>query len=102
MSIVVLTLLAPAALKEEIVDLLLGHEPTAQAGFVTREVHGHGISADYYSVVEQIRGFSRQVEITLTAPEPDVRSLLAILSAELPARGINYRMIPVAATGTIA
>ena len=101
MSTVVLTLLAPAALEEEIVDLLLGHEPTAQAGFVTREVHGHGISADYYSVVEQIRGFSRQVEITLTAPETDVRSLLAILGAELPARGINYRIVTAADIGTI-
>jgi hypothetical protein len=101
MSTVVLTLLAPAALKEEIVDLLLGHEPTAQAGFVTREVHGHGVSADYYSVVEQIRGFSRQVEMTLTAPESDVRSLLDILGGELSGRGITYRIVAVAMTGTI-
>jgi hypothetical protein len=102
MSIVVLTLLAPAALQEEIVDRLLDHEPTAQAGFVTREVQGHGLSADFDSVVEQIRGFSRQIEITLTAPEPDVRSLLAILGGELSSRGINYRIVQVAEAGTIA
>jgi hypothetical protein len=102
MSIVVLTLLAPAALMEEIVDLMLEHEPTAKAGFVTREAHGHGLAADYYSVVEQIRGFSRQVEITVTIPETDVFSLLAILGGELPGRGIKYRTVAVKESGTIA
>jgi hypothetical protein len=101
MTMVVLTLLAPAALQEEIADRLLDHEPTARAGFVTREVQGHGLSADYTSVVEQIRGFSRQVEITVTAPEPDVRSLLAVLGGDLSGRGIGYRIVPVVESGTI-
>jgi hypothetical protein len=101
MSAVALTLLAPLALQEEIVDRLLGFEPAARAGFVTREVGGHGLSADYYSVVEQIRGFSRQVEITLTADESDVRGLLAMLGGELSGRGIGYRIAPVVESGTI-
>jgi hypothetical protein len=101
MSTVVLTLLAPAALAEEIADRLLDHEPTARAGFVTREVQGHGVSADYTSVVEQIRGFSRQVEITLTADDAAVRELLGILQSELPGRGIGYRIVPVTERGTI-
>jgi hypothetical protein len=101
MSTVVLTLLAPAALQDEIVDRLLGHEPIAQAGFVTREVQGHGLSADYYSVVEQIRGFSRQVEITVTAGDSEVRSLLALLGGDLSGRGISFRIVPVVESGTM-
>jgi hypothetical protein len=101
MSTVVLTLLAPAALQDEIADRLLDHEPTARAGFVTREVQGHGLSAAYTSVVEQIRGFSRQVEITLTADDAAIRDLLGILQRELPGRGIGYRIVPVVESGTI-
>jgi hypothetical protein len=94
-SVVTLTLLAPAALEEQIVDLLLAEEPIARAGFTTQDVRGHGEAAAYKSVLEQVRGFTRLVEIAVTAPESDIRSLLVGLKEALPDRGIAYRIMPV-------
>lgn len=83
-------------------DLLLAHEPAARGGFTTPDVRGHGEAATYHSVIEQIRGFARLVEITLTAPEPDIQSLLVSLGQALPGRGITYRLAPVLDSGVLA
>lgn len=101
MSAAMLVLLAPAPLEERIIELLLAHEGAARGGFTSRDVRGHGEAATYHSVIEQIRGFTRLVEITLTLPEPEARSLLAALKAELPGRGVAYRLLAVAEAGAI-
>jgi len=95
MSTVALTLLARSALRDEIVDRLLSHEATARAGFVTRDVQGHGLSVEYHSVSEQIRGFCRQIEITVTAEETDIQSLLESLAIDFAGRGISYQLLSV-------
>ena len=98
MSIATLTLLAPAALEEQIADLLLAEDSIARAGFTARDVRGHGEAATYHSVVEKIRGFTRLVEIVVTAPESDIQGVLATLKELFPDRGINYRIMPVLAS----
>jgi hypothetical protein len=94
-----LTLIASAALEETIVDLMLGHEATARAGFTTRDVRGHGEATKYHSMVEQIRGHARQVEITVTAAESEIRSLLGLLRGEVAKRHVHYRIAPVTEVG---
>jgi hypothetical protein len=101
MTAVALVLLIPAALEEHVVDLLLDDEAAARAGFVTRDVRFHGDAASYHSVIEQIRGYTRVVEVTVTLPEPAVRTLLAAVSAALPGRGIVYRIVPITETGAL-
>lgn len=98
---VTMVLLAPAAIEEELIELLLTHEATASAGFTTRDVGGRGTRAVYRSVDEQIRGSTRLVEITLTAAEPDIRSLVADLSRRMSGHGINYVIMPVTTCGQI-
>jgi hypothetical protein len=100
-TLVTLTLLAPAALEEQIADLFLAHEPIARAGFTTCDVRGHGEAATYQNVLEQVRGFTRLVEFALTAPESDIQSLLVSLKEALPDRGINYRILLVLASDTL-
>ncbi|MCG6207272.1 DUF3240 family protein [Rhodopseudomonas sp. HC1] len=101
MSAVVLTLIAPAVLKDEVVAAMLAHPPTADAGFIAREVEGYGHNADFDSVVEQVRGHTLAVEIVVALPEPEARGLLGVLGEELPGRGIVWRMIAVSAAGMV-
>lgn len=95
MSVVTLTLLTPAALEEQILDLLLADASIARAGFTSQDVRGHGEAVTYQTAVEQVRGFTRLVEIAVTAPESDIQNLLVGLKEALPDRGIAYRMTPV-------
>ncbi|MBI5129922.1 MAG: DUF3240 family protein [Rhodopseudomonas palustris] len=101
MSVVVLTLIAPMALKEDLVAAMLAHEPTAQAGFVARAVEGHGRNVDFDSVVEQVRGYTLAVEIVLTVAEIDARGLLDALGDEFTGRGVSWRIMPTTAAGTL-
>ncbi|ABE41404.1 DUF3240 family protein [Rhodopseudomonas palustris] len=101
MSLVVLTLIAPTAVKEELVAAMLAHPQTAQAGFIAREIEGYGNSADCDSVVEQVRGHALAVEIALTVSEADARSLLAALGEEFSRSGVIWRMMAATASGTL-
>ncbi|NVO17385.1 MAG: DUF3240 family protein [Rhodoplanes sp.] len=101
MTLAALVLLIPAALEEEVVDRMLDHDSVARAGFITRDVRFHGDAAAYQSVIEQVRGYTRVVEITVTLPEPDLRRLLASVSEALPGRGISYRIVPIAEASTL-
>lgn len=98
---VVLSVFAPKEVAERLTDLLLGHEPTAAAGFTSGEVQGYGAATVFRSVAEQIRGRTRLVEITVVGTEPDVGDLLARLAEELPGRGITYRICALASAGTL-
>lgn len=100
MSVMVLTLIVPTALKEELVAAMLAHPPTADAGFVAREVEGYGHNVDFDSVVEQVRGHTLAVEIVVALPEAEARGLLDALADELPGRGVVWRMIA-ASGGTL-
>ncbi|ABD08980.1 conserved hypothetical protein [Rhodopseudomonas palustris HaA2] len=101
MSLVMLTLVAPMALKEDLVAAMLAHGPTAQAGFVAREVEGCGDRVAYDSSIERVRGHRLAVEIVVTAPEHDIRSLLDALRAGMAGRDVTWRIAAVTAAGTL-
>lgn len=93
MSAMVLTLLVPVALKDEVIAAMLAHEPTARVGFTAREVEGYGRDVDYDSVVEQVRGHTLSVEIVVTAEAAELRALLDTLGDEFGGRGVRWRMV---------
>jgi hypothetical protein len=101
MSRAVLTLTSAAVWKEDIIAAMLSHPPTAQAGFTTRDVEGHGQAAAYDSSVEQVRGHALAVEIVVVAAEADLRELLGALAPEFAGRGISWRIAAVAASGRL-
>jgi hypothetical protein len=101
MSVALLTLVASAAWKEDLVAAMLSHPPTARVGFTTRDVEGHGQFANYVSAVEQVRGHTLSVEIIVTAPESELRALLDTLGGEFAGRGVSWRIVSVAAAGTL-
>jgi hypothetical protein len=101
MSLVQLTLIAPMAMRDDLVAAMLAHEPTAQAGFLARQVDGYGSHADYDSVVEQVHGHTLAIEIVLTAEEACARGLLDALGEEFAGRGVVWRMAAVPAAGVL-
>lgn len=100
-QIVTLTLFAPAAIEEPLIETLLTHAPTASAGFHCRELHGYGDQSLFRSVSEQVRGSTRILEIGLTAAQSDVTELLAHLGGSLAGHRIGYVITPVSARGVI-
>lgn len=98
---VVLSIFAPKEIEERLTDLLLGHEPIAAAGFTSNEVHGHGAATAYSSVAEQIRGYTRLIEITVVMTEANIQDLLARLGEALPGREITYRIELLTSSGRI-
>ncbi|MGP9812456.1 DUF3240 family protein [Rhodopseudomonas sp. NSM] len=101
MNRVVLTLIAPAALKEHLIAVMLAHAPTAQAGLVAREVEGYGDGVEYDSSIERVRGHALAVEIVVAGPDEDIRSLLDLLGAEMARRGVTWRIVATTAAGIL-
>ncbi|WP_022723170.1 DUF3240 family protein [Rhodopseudomonas sp. B29] len=101
MTDAVLTLIAPAALKEDIAGALLAQPVIARRGFTIHHVEGHGDAIDYDRVIEQVRGYTSVVEIVATAPEPVLHEVLEAIGSEFAGRGIRWRIVAVEAWGTI-
>jgi hypothetical protein len=93
MTPVLLTLVAPAVLEEQLVAQLLGHEPTAAVGFDIRDIRRHGDTVAYHDIAEQIQGYARMIEIDIALPENEVEDLLRRLASELPNLGIKYSLV---------
>lgn len=101
MSAMVLTLLVPVTLKDDVIAAMLAHEPTARVGFTAREVEGYGRDVDYDSVVEQVRGHTLLVEIVVTADTEALRGLLDAVGDEFNGRGVRWRMVAATADGLL-
>ncbi|OPF96061.1 hypothetical protein I8G32_04625 [Rhodopseudomonas palustris] len=101
MSVMVLTLLVPVTLKDDVIAAMLSHGPTARAGFTAREVEGYGRDVDYDSVVEQVRGHTLSVEIVVTAEDAELRGLLDAIGDEFAGRGLRWRIVAAPAVGTL-
>ena len=101
MSLVLLTLIAPAALEEQLTGVLLAHEPTARAGFGVRDVRYHGNAQVYRDLTEQIKGYARMVEISVPLQDNECIDLVRNIAAELPNLGVKYRTSPLSASKAV-
>lgn len=94
-----LTLIAPKALEENLLDLLLEH-PALVSGFTTSEVEGHGRSITYQSNAEKVRGRALRVRMQIIMPHADVQILLQEIRQALPRANIVYYLTPVMEFGS--
>lgn len=94
-----LTLVFPAALEEQIVDLLLDHDAIV-AQFNTVHVDAHG-SALATSVAEQVRGRSGRAQCRLLMRRDDLSTLLAAVEVAIPRAGITYWAVPLLVFGRL-
>jgi len=94
-----LTLIAPKALEENLVDILLEHEALA-GGFITSEVRLHGGNVTYQSSVEQVRGRAQMGEMQIILHHAEAQALLRDIKQALPRAPIAYYMTPVTESGS--
>lgn len=95
-----LTLIAPKALEENLLDLFLEHEALA-GGFMTSEVEGHGRNVTYQSMAEKVRGHARQVRMQIIMQHADAQTLLHDIKQALPHVNIVYHITPVTESGSL-
>jgi hypothetical protein len=96
-----LTLVAPRALEEELVTLLLGMQP-ALPGFTTTPVAGHGESFEGASVNECVRGRIDRVLLWLVLPADRVMRVVTLLTGALPNSDVVWWIEPVDEMGRLA
>jgi hypothetical protein len=95
---VVLTLILPAALEEDVLDHLLAH-PEWVTGFTTAAAEGHGRNAVLQTTSEQIRGRARRRVVTLLVANATLDSLLGSLRAAFQNPEMAYWVTPLLGFG---
>ena len=94
-----LTLIAPQALEENLLDLLLERDALV-GGFTASGVEGHGRNVVYQSSAEQVRGRAHQVKMQIIMRHADAQTLLHDIKQALPHANIIYYITPLAEFGS--
>lgn len=95
-----LTLTAPKALEESLLDFLLEHDMLA-SDFTISEVAGHGRNTAYQSNAEKVRGHAQQVQMQIIMQHADAQTLLHDIKQALPRVNIAYYITPVTESGSL-
>ncbi|WP_235839969.1 DUF3240 family protein [Derxia lacustris] len=96
-----LTVVAPVALQDELIDVLLGL-PELVRGFTATPADGFGAGVRLPSAIEQVTGRARRVRLEVALTEAQIAPLLAALKAALPTPEIAYWVLPVLGFGRLA
>jgi hypothetical protein len=96
-----LTLVAPRALEEDLVSLLLEMQP-ALPGFTTAHVAGHGEGFARARVAERVQGRIERVLLWLVLPSETLERVLSRLCEALPQSEVVWWVEPVDAMGRLA
>jgi len=96
-----LTLVAPEALEENLVDLLLAR-PEISGGFTTLRADGHGAGGPLVGANENVRGRGRRVYFQLTLARESADQLLVDLRQALPDANIFFWMTALLRCGRLA
>lgn len=98
---VLLMLVVPLDIAQQVEDLLLEH-PELIGGFTTCTVDGHGSAVRLVEASELVSGHAPRVEIQTVGPEDKLRAALAMLRENLPRANLFYWLVPVIEMGRIA
>lgn len=93
-TLVLLTLIAPRALEDTLLDALLAHQPPL-GGFSTARIDGHAEDFSRASVREQVRGRVERSQFLLVLPGTGARSLLEALGRQFAGAGLHWWTSPV-------
>lgn len=101
MNTVLLTLIAPRPIEEDIMDLLLAN-PELAPGFTSTPCSGHGSAVAFIGVAEHVSGRADRVRIELLTQPEQARAVLAMVKAQLSNANIFYWLSPVLESGRCA
>ena len=94
-----LTINAPSALEESIVDCLLTFE--SEHGFSSTTINAHDHRNLGLSLAEQVTGRQQKIRFQMPVPETSLKSLLDRLKREFTGAGIHYWVSPIIESGWI-
>lgn len=97
---VLLTLVVPATLAENIADLLL-ETPELAAGFTSSTAAGHGAGMRFEAASERVRGRGRRVRFELALDSEAAHALLGRLRESLASANVYYWICPMLEHGTL-
>jgi hypothetical protein len=96
-----LSLVCHQSLEERMVDHLLQH-PEWVAGFSVSQIDGHSLKEHLPSMLEQVRGHSKRIEIRCVMQLSDAQALIARLKTNEASNEIAYWITPVIEYGRLA
>ncbi len=99
-SPVLLTLIVPASLEENLADLLL-EAPELAAGFTSSSASGHGAGLRFEAASERVRGRGRRVRFDVAIDAAAAPTLLARLREGLAEANVYYWICPMLECGTL-
>ena len=94
-----LTINAPPALEDALVDWLLG--TSADRGFSCYRADGHGARHDQLTIEEQVRGRQRRVEFRVMLESSELDAMLTALQGEFSGADLFYFVTPVYRAGRL-
>jgi len=100
MADVLLSLTMPNDVAQHVEDLLLSR-PDLVRGFTASIAEGHGAVVPLVEPAEQVSGHSPRTQIRLVGPEEAMRTVLALIKADLPRANIFYWLMPVIEMGRL-
>jgi len=95
-----LTLIAPAALEEALVDLLLAM-PDLAGGFTSGPADGHGTRVPLVGADENVRGRGKRVRIEIALESAAVPALLDAIRHAMPGAPIHFWTVPILEFGSL-
>ena len=94
MNLVLLTIVAPAGLKDELLELLLKH-PDRVPGFTISPAEGHGADLAFRTITDQVRGREDRIRTECVINSGDIPALREIINQGLPGSNIVCWAVPV-------
>jgi hypothetical protein len=93
------TLIAPPALEETLVDWLLNYE--SRYGFSTYPLSGHSSRLEGLTLAEQVSGRKGQIGFQIHLPETEWPGLIECLRRNFSGAGVHYWVSPLVDHGRV-
>ncbi len=94
-----LTLISAPSMEETLIDWLLTQEEIS--GFSSMEIYGHGSRSTNLSLLEQVTGRQKRIQITIHTEKEIAERLVAELKSKYPHTGLHYLITPIVEAGQI-
>lgn len=94
MNLILLTIVAPATLKDDLLEMLLRH-PEQVPGFTVSEAEGHGADLAFRTITDQVRGREDRIRIECVIQNEHLPALREIIKQGLPGSNIVCWAVPV-------
>lgn len=100
MNNVLMTLVMPNQLAQEVEDLLLSR-PDLIKGFTASQAEGHGNAVQLVEDGELVAGHAPRTVIRSVGSESDMRAAIALIKSQLPRANLFFWLVPVIDMGRL-